>query len=883
MNSTYYRNSLSPIKSSTCWSLLLSALCASDLHGQTVEDYSANPPFSNIHENIPSGSVTTVVELDSSGLGAAYQALYHKSFTDEETGKAISWGGVLQAVFIDESGRFREDNGIKGELEDTSIDFVVDIFTDETVSPVRTRFRRFVQTGSGADAFLVPVGAAAELDRLNTIWNAGDVLASISQENLLLQRPLVSATGEFAEDAGNKRFLFTYLDVPGLATSGEVNAGEVIDFVAEAFDPDLNSNWRYLGLEDQGDAMNLVKYIRGLDISGWRTRLINLPGDSSAAERPWLLGDIVNSAPLVVNAPRERYDLDYGDATYKKFKEQYAHRRQMIYAGANDGMLHAFNGGVWHADSRSFQPQGYARLDASVTGQAHTPGAEMWAYLPMNLLPHLQWLKAVNYSHVYYVDGAPQAFDVNIFADDLTHPGGWGTILVTGMGFGGGDFVLDLDADDISETTRTSAVIVMDITDPEKPPILLVELTSPELNFTTSVPTIVKSRQPDTSGNYTDPARNSWLLVLGSGPESLATATSVEQRPTLLAWDLRAGKYLYIPASLQTPATEPAGFYGSFATIDHNNDYSDDVLYVGTVEGTEQAPAGRLKRILLNASAPAFGLADGTARSSTVLDVSRPIVAKPGFFHDYKKKENWLLFGTGRAYTSNDYQSLSEQGIFGIKETNNFDTSMLELHTMIDATNIIVQTNVLSGSPRVWDGEVNNDLLVDDARLESFDNLLTFMDRKNGWYKRLQADLEAPSERVVNAALMLRSSAIFTSFLPDPDISEHKGESFIYALNYRTGTADDAGLLGMDTQGILRDGISGGKTELAAPTFDITQARDPHPDHDSDSEPNDESGSKVSLVVGNDERGLEHLDLQLPSSTMRRISWELLDIPFQVE
>jgi type IV pilus assembly protein PilY1 len=883
MSDTTNRNYLSRIKSSTCWSLLLSVLCAGTIHGQTVEDYSAVPPFGNTDANIPSGSRTTVSAVESSGLGAAYQTYYHESYTDMETGKSISWGGVLQAIFMDESGRLREDNGVKGKLEDASIDYVVDLFTDETVSPVRTRFRRFLQTGSGKDALLVPVGAADELDGLNTIWNARDVMANISQQDLLLQRPLDSVSGNFAADAGIKRFVFTYLDVPGLATTGKVDAGEVIDFVAEAFNPALNSHWRYLGLEDQGNAMSLINYIRGQDMVDWRTRLVDLPGDDTAEEKYWLLGDIVNSTPLVVNPPDARYDLDYGDATYKKFKAHYAHRRQMIYAGANDGMLHAFNGGVWHAETRSFQAEAYVAPDSSAQGQAHTLGAEMWGYVPMNLLPHLQWLKAVNYPHVYYVDGAPQSFDVNIFADDLTHPGGWGTILVTGMRFGGGDFALDLDADATFETTRTSAVIVMDITDPEKPPVLLAELTAPDLKFTTSVPAVIKSRRSDASGNFANPARNNWLLVLGSGPEDLATATSAEQRPTLVAWDLRAGNYINLATNLQTAATEPSGFYGSFAAVDHNNDYSDDVLYVGTVEGTEHAPAGRLKRIVLNASASAFGLSGGTAQSSTVLDVSRPIVARPRFVHDYKKRENWVLFGTGRAFTNHDYQSVAGQGIFGIREVEDFDTSALEVGDMVDTTNILVQADAFSGAPAVWDGEVNNDLFIDDVKLESFTDLFAFMDNKNGWYKRLQANNEDPSERVVNAALMVRSSAIFTSFMPDPDTSEHIGQSFIYALNYRTGTADATGLLGMDQQGILLDAVSGGATELAEPALNITQESDPLPDHEPDSQTVDAGSRTISLVVGNDAGIPEQLDLHTPASTTRRISWELLDIPFQVE
>src|SRR4030095_12001516 len=63
--------------------------------------------------------------------------------------------------------------------------------------------------------------------------------------------------------------------------------------------------------------------------------------------RVWKLGDIISSTPVVVGAPRERYDVLYGDTTYGAFFKRYKDRRQVAYVGANDGMLHAFNAGFY--------------------------------------------------------------------------------------------------------------------------------------------------------------------------------------------------------------------------------------------------------------------------------------------------------------------------------------------------------------------------------------------------------------------------------------------------------------------------------------------------------------------------------------------------------
>ena len=46
----------------------------------------------------------------------------------------------------------------------------------------------------------------------------------------------------------------------------------------------------------------------------------------------------------------------------------------------------------------------------------HPLGSELWAYVPYNLLPHLQWLGKADYPHVYYMDGPVKSYDVNIFS-----------------------------------------------------------------------------------------------------------------------------------------------------------------------------------------------------------------------------------------------------------------------------------------------------------------------------------------------------------------------------------------------------------------------------------------------------------------------------------
>ncbi len=239
--------------------------------------------------------------------------------------------------------------------------------------------------------------------------------------------------------------------------------------------------------------------------------------------------------------------LLYKDASYGTFADQYKQRRTVLYAGANDGMLHAFNGGFYEDRFDIYPPLALDnKPDASFLLQpkdkdqniiagysAHSLGAELWAYVPYNLLPHLYWLTEPNYGHVYYVDLKPRIFDAKIFTDDADHPGGWGTVLVGGMRFGGGKISVDMNRLDgnvnSNDRTMSSAYFVLDITNPEKPPVVLGEISFPNLGYTTCYPTVAAIK--DKVENAGSP--NRWFLIFGSGPAEADGSPGKASEPSL--------------------------------------------------------------------------------------------------------------------------------------------------------------------------------------------------------------------------------------------------------------------------------------------------------------------------------------------------------------
>jgi type IV pilus assembly protein PilY1 len=134
-----------------------------------------------------------------------------------------------------------------------------------------------------------------------------------------------------------------------------------------------------------------------------------------------VIGDIVNSSPQYVARP----DSGFPDPSYDTYRNNSLSttRTPVLYVGANDGMLHAFN----------------------VKEGSANAGTELFAYVPSMVYPNLSKLTANGYKHQYFVDGTPLIADVQIAST-------WKTYLVGGMGAGGkGYFALDVtDPDNFS-------------------------------------------------------------------------------------------------------------------------------------------------------------------------------------------------------------------------------------------------------------------------------------------------------------------------------------------------------------------------------------------------------------------------------------------------
>ncbi|HEX6018860.1 MAG TPA: PilC/PilY family type IV pilus protein, partial [Burkholderiaceae bacterium] len=232
------------------------------------------------------------------------------------------------------------------------------------------------------------------------------------------------------------------------------------------------------------DGTNLVNFLRGDPTYEIETNLTN----PLYRERVVKLGDIINASPVYI----KKSTLKYTDAGYSTFAGTTATRRAMLYAAANDGMLHAFDA---------------------------TTGIEQWAFVPSFVMPNLFRLADSDYrnNHRFFVDGSPVVADVY-------NGTAWKTILIGGLNSGGKGYY------------------ALDVTDPDNP-VGLWEFTDANMGLTYGNPVITKMADGTwvvalSSGlNNADGVGRLYLVnaVTGALVSSLSTATGTAADPSGLA------------------------------------------------------------------------------------------------------------------------------------------------------------------------------------------------------------------------------------------------------------------------------------------------------------------------------------------------------------
>jgi type IV pilus assembly protein PilY1 len=365
------------------------------------------------------------------------------------------------------------------------------------------------------------------------------------------------------------------------------------------------------------DETNYLNYLRG-DQSN---EVASVASGSTHAfrNRKLLLGDIVDAGLTPVSTPQQTFS-QANNPGYPLFQTTWTTttpRPTMVYAGANDGMLHAFNG---------------------------TTGIEQFAYVPSALFlgpngtPQVDGLAQIgnpNYIHHNYVDATPAAFDV-----DMNHIGtppygapDWHSVLIGGLGKGGKSFyALDITDPRPSPNPNMATEAAMALN-------VLWEFTDPTMGYSYGTPVVVKT------------VKYGWVAILTSG------YNNADGYGYLYIVNPKTGVLLEPPIktpSLSNGLTQASAFVKDFS------DETTDSVYVGDLQGQvwrfdlRGTPSSYPPPVLLaTVTSPTDGL-------------PQPITTAPLIEIHPVTRKRYVLFGTGALLSVSDLPSTQQQSFYAI-------------------------------------------------------------------------------------------------------------------------------------------------------------------------------------------------------------------------
>jgi type IV pilus assembly protein PilY1 len=456
--------------------------------------------------------------------------------------------------------------------------------------------------------------------------------------------------------------------------------------------------------------------------------------------RTLLLGDIVDAGLTPVSTPQQTFS-DANNPGYNEFKAFWAPpspplpapqvpplRPTMVYAGANDGMLHAFNG---------------------------TTGLEQFAYVPSALFagpngtPQVDGLAQLgnpSYVHHNYVDATPAAFDVDMSRTlgftgtvDYTTLAGtpWRTVLIGGLGKGGKSFyALDI-TDPRPASMATEAAVASKV---------LWEFTDTTMGYSYGTPVVVKT------------IKYGWVVILTSGYDN--GTTPANSFGYLYFVNPRTGALL---EKVKTP-TSSVGMTQASAFVKDFSDETADSVYVGDLQGqvwrfdlSEPNPANAYPQPVLFATAT-----DSTSGAA------QPITTAPLIEIHPVTRKRYVLFGTGELLSVNDVPSTQNQSFYAIIDGTASGFNTITAPITRGNLTTITTPQTISGTPNA------------------------IPSTSDGWVTDLGQDIPAPPGSGIGWRMVLNPQAFngivtfATSLTTATNPCSPQGSSRVYALDYAT-------------------------------------------------------------------------------------------------
>lgn len=491
--------------------------------------------------------------------------------------------------------------------------------------------------------------------------------------------------------------------------------------------------------DDQGE--NRLGYLRGAAThEGTSTTSFRQRNTSK-------LGDIVNSSPWYVGAPKAGFsDVDHPG--YTAFRNSYKNRLPVVYVAGNDGMLHGFDASLDFTDA-----------DVPEGKKTSHSGQEVLAYIPTPVFTHLSKLtdQKYNRNHRFFVDGSPMVGDANL-------GGSWRTVLVGGLGAGGkGYYALDITnpgrvdssgdvttAGDFSETGTAPANT------------LLWEFDEADMGFAFNMPPV--NGNSNLAKQIVKMPNGKWAAVVGNG------YNSDSGKAVLYILFINEGADGWAADDYVKIVADATGSNGLSTPVpfDSDGDGLADTVYAGDLKGNlwkfimPDDDTTTWKVALSGAAGcatctPLFTATDGGSPAA-----NQPIIW-PAEVTKHPNGGQLVMFGTGKYLELTDPSNNQVQTIYGVWDNN----------AVVARSDLIEQT--------VTSGTIVVDGVTKPFRTTS-SNDVTYPGNK-GWY----LNLPTTRERVTGVPKLISGTLFFNTFIPSAEPCDSGGTGWLMSLNYLSG------------------------------------------------------------------------------------------------
>ncbi len=524
------------------------------------------------------------------------------------------------------------------------------------------------------------------------------------------------------------------------------------------------------GTGNSSIGIDVLNYIRGESNPLFRDR-------TTFDGRLGLLGDIVNSSPIEVGEPEiniPEFGAVVGDGSvsefgsagqpYSSFRAAQANRESMVYAGSNDGMLHAFR-----ADPDNGGQESFAFIPSMVFDDSSTEEG-------------LFYLTNTEYDHRFYVDGALTASDVFIDPNGGSNKS-WRTVLLGALRAGGkGIYALDI--------TNPSSISEENAQD-----LVLWEFSGVD--------------DDDMGHVYGDirvakMANGKWAAILGNGYNSVSREAKV-----FIIFFEEGADGSFTPGDWVELETGVGGDNGMSTPVlgDLDGDFIPDRIYAGDLRGnlwvfdvsdsdqnnweSAYAASGGTPR-------PLFTALNNNGDEQSITTV--PIIVRNNETITAGNGANVLVFfGTGQFIEVGDYTDTNDQSFYAVWDRGDDELERADLEPRTISSVEITNAQGNQVTTRTVDG--------DEVRW------FNGTDGEWGWFM----DFPEPGERVVVEPTILRGTLFFASSIPTTSACSNGGSGFLNSiatngLSQRTPIFDVNmdGVINDDDRGFVAEAVLGG-------------------------------------------------------------------------